>query len=234
MSVKMAKRKRKGMSERDRRLKNRQRMRNTRQQEQISSDESDQPFENSATSRGEVEGAVSAPLGCVPGQVSMGFPLKEEKPLARMQASLREKMHPNALSSASSQGSRLCAQNGGMAPSPDSPPWVCTSLRVPEPDTVHVSGSAGQAQLDMSSSLSGDESSRISIDAPRNLTRTEKYTERKSYENTVYMQNDEDDDDDDDDVKDDIDDDENGGDDHDETNDDSKFTTNEIYGGVSE
>lgn len=46
----------------------------------------------------------------------MGFPLKEEKPLATMQASLRERMHPNALSS---QGTRLRAKSGGMAPSPD-------------------------------------------------------------------------------------------------------------------
>ncbi|XP_034322352.2 uncharacterized protein [Magallana gigas] len=192
--------KRKGMNERVRRLKNRQRMRDARQQQPIpSGDSTEQPYQSSASSCGEVDGAVSAPLGYLPGQVSMGFPLKEEKPLARMQASLREKMHPNALSSASSQGSRLCAQSGGMAPSPDSPPWVCTSPRVPEPDTVHVSGSAGQAQLGMSSSFSGGESSRIQIDAPRNLTRTKKYTERKLYDDTVYMRSECDDDDDDDD-----------------------------------
>ena len=186
------------MTERVRRLNNRQRMRDARQQQPIpSGDLGEQPLQNSATSLEAVEGAAIAPLGNLPRKVSMGFPLKEEKPLARMQASLCEKMHPNALSSASSQGSRLCAQSGGMAPSPDSPPWVCTSPRVPEPDTVHVSGSAGQAQLDMSSSFSGDESSRIQIDAPRNLTRTKKYSERK-YDNTVYMRNDDDDDDDDD------------------------------------
>ena len=98
------------------------------------------------------DGAVSAPPSNFLGQGSVGLPPIEEKPLARLQASPCEKMLPTALSNASSQGSRLCARNGGMAPSPDSPPWVCTSPRVPEPDTVHVSGSAGQAQLDMSSS----------------------------------------------------------------------------------
>lgn len=78
----MPKRKLKGMSERVKRLKNRQRMRDARQQQPIPSDESDQPLEHSTTSCGVVEGAGSAPLGCVPRQVSMGFSLKEEKPLA--------------------------------------------------------------------------------------------------------------------------------------------------------
>ncbi|XP_065942067.1 uncharacterized protein [Magallana gigas] len=214
----MPKRKLKGKSERASRLKYRQRMREARQQKQIPSDEPNQTLENSATSCEVVDGAVSAPLGYYPGQVSMGFPLKEEKPLARMQASLRERMHPNALSSASSQGSRLCAQNGGMAPSPDSPPWVCTSPRVPEPDTVHVSGSAGQAQLGMSSSFSGDESSRIQIDAPRNLTRTKKNSERKLCNDPVYMRNECDDDDDDE-----FDDDNDDG-----TNSNSMSTTNKV------
>ncbi|XP_062622277.1 uncharacterized protein LOC134283815, partial [Saccostrea cucullata] len=158
--------KKKGMSASVKRQRDKLRKREMRQRQLLSStdDPQDGSMLESAVPCGTVEGAVSAPPGNFPGQGSIGFPPIEEKPLARMQASLREKMHSNALSIASSQGSRLCARNGGMAPSPDSPPWVCTPPRVPEPDTVHVSGSAGQAQLDMSSSQ-GDESSRILKDA---------------------------------------------------------------------
>ncbi|XP_062587579.1 uncharacterized protein LOC134249219 [Saccostrea cucullata] len=135
------------------------------------------------------DGVVTAPPGNLPGQGFIGLPPFEGKPLARMQASLREKMHPTALSNASSQGSRLCARNGGMAPSPDSPPWVCTSPRVPEPDTVHVSGSAGQAQLDMSSSK-GDESSRRLIDANQSKrTRSKRNTKRNLHDENENLEN---------------------------------------------
>ncbi|XP_062604082.1 uncharacterized protein LOC134265873, partial [Saccostrea cucullata] len=153
--------KRKTLNGREKRQRDRDRKREKRQEQSLPPSD---PPPDSAVPAGAVDGAISAPPGNFPGQGSIGLPPFEEKPLARLQASLREKMQPTALSNASSQGSRLCARNGGMAPSPDSPPWVCTSPRVPELDTVHVSGSAGQAQLDMSSSK-GDESSRRLIDA---------------------------------------------------------------------
>ena len=174
--------KKRRINEYAKRLKNKQRMREKRQKQAIPTDVSrDQSFQESTVSCVTVDGAVSAPPGNFPGQVPMGFP--QTKPLARMQASPCEKMYPTALSNASSQGSRLCAQNGGMAPSPDSPPWVCTSPRVPELNTVQVFNSAGQAQLGMSSPVVGDESSRILIDAPGILTSTHKYTESDIYEN---------------------------------------------------
>ncbi|XP_062603566.1 uncharacterized protein LOC134265363 [Saccostrea cucullata] len=153
--------KRKSLTGREKRQRDKERKKEKRQEQSLLPSD---PPPDSAVPAGTVDGAISAPPSNFPGQGSIGLPPFEEKPLARLQASLREKMQPTALSNASSQGSRLCARNGGMAPSPDSPPWVCTPARVPEPDTVHVSGSAGQAQLDMSSSQ-GDESSRILIDA---------------------------------------------------------------------
>ncbi|XP_061177698.1 uncharacterized protein LOC133186474 [Saccostrea echinata] len=158
-------RKRKRLTDREKRQKDKERKREKRQQSFPSFDiPGDNTVPDCDVPHGSTDGEMSAPPDTFPGHGFNGLPPVEGKPMARMQASPSEKMHPNALSNASSQGSRLCARNGGMAPSPDSPPWVCTSPRVPEPDTVHVSGSAGQAQLDMSSSQ-GDESSRSQIDA---------------------------------------------------------------------
>ncbi|XP_062606870.1 uncharacterized protein LOC134268630 [Saccostrea cucullata] len=172
--------KRKSLNGREKRQRDKLRKREKREKQTLPSPEEKPP--DSAIPCGSADGVIMAPPGNFPGQGSIGLPPFEEKPLARLQASLREKMQPTALSNASSQGSRLCARNGGMAPSPDSPPWVCTSPRVPEPDTVHVSGSAGQAQLDMSSSK-GDESSRRLIDANQSKrTRSKKYTKRNLHD----------------------------------------------------
>ena len=96
---------------------------------------------------GTVDEAVTASPSNVLGQVSMGFPLKEEKPLARVRASLREKMHPPAPRLPPPRGSRLIVQKG-KAPSTDSPPWVCAPARAPGPGPVHGSGPAVQAQLE--------------------------------------------------------------------------------------
>ncbi|XP_062581675.1 uncharacterized protein LOC134243443 [Saccostrea cucullata] len=183
--------KRKSLTGREKRQRDKERKREKRQEQSLSPPDArpGDPPQDSAVPAGAVAGAISAPPGNFPGQGSIGLPPFEEKPLARLQASLREKMQPTALSNASSQGSRLCAQNGGMAPSPDSPPWVCTSPRVPEPDTVHVSGSAGQAQLDMSSSQ-GDESSRILIDANQSKrTRSKKDTKRNLHDENENIEN---------------------------------------------
>ncbi|XP_062600922.1 uncharacterized protein LOC134262538 [Saccostrea cucullata] len=172
--------KRKSLTGREKRQGDKLRKREKRQKQTLPSPDEKPP--DSAIPCGSADGVVMAPPGNFPGQGSIGLPPFEEKPLARLQASLREKMQPTALSNASSQGSRLCARNGGMAPSPDSPPWVCTSPRVPEPDTVHVSGSAGQAQLDMSSSK-GDESSRRLIDANwSKRTRSKRNTKRNLHD----------------------------------------------------
>ncbi|XP_062577465.1 uncharacterized protein LOC134239308 [Saccostrea cucullata] len=183
--------KRKNNSGRGKRLKDKLRKREQRQEKTLPTSDAqpdDKPPE-STVPFGAVDGAVSVPPSNFLGHGSIGLPPIEGKPLARLQASLREKMQPTALSNASSQGSRLCARNGGMAPSPDSPPWVCTSARVPEPDTVHVSCSAGQAQLDMSSSK-GDESSRILIDANQSKrTRSKKDTKRNLYDENENIEN---------------------------------------------
>ncbi|XP_062602888.1 uncharacterized protein LOC134264626 [Saccostrea cucullata] len=183
--------KRKNNSGRGKRLKDKLRKREQRQEKTLPTSDAlpdDKPPE-STVPFGAVDGAVSVPPSNFLGQGSIGLPPIEGKPLARLQASLREKMQPNALSNASSQGSRLCARNGGMAPSPDSPPWVCTPARVPEPDTVHVSGSAGQAQLDMSSSK-GDESSRRLIDANQSKrTRSKKDTKRNLHDENENIEN---------------------------------------------
>ncbi|XP_061191743.1 uncharacterized protein LOC133199982 [Saccostrea echinata] len=88
----------------------------------------------------------------------MGLPPFEEKPLARVQASPRVKMRPPAPRLPSPQGSRLYAQNGGMAQSPDSPAWVCTPARVPGHDDGFKPSPAGQTQLDTSRE---EETSRI-------------------------------------------------------------------------
>ncbi|XP_062593070.1 uncharacterized protein LOC134254555, partial [Saccostrea cucullata] len=181
----------KALSGRQNRLKDKIRKREKRQKQALplSDVPPDDTEAEADVSCWTVDGAVTAPPGNFPGQGFIGLPPIEEKPLARLQASLREKMQPTALSNASSQGSRLCARNGGMAPSPDSPPWVCTSPRVPEPDTVHVSGSAGQAQLDMSSSK-GDESSRILIDANQSKrTRSKRNTKRNLHDENENLYN---------------------------------------------
>lgn len=179
----------KGLTGREKRERDKLRKREKRQEQSLPSSYA-QPdeFPESAVPCGSVDGAVSAPPGNFPGQGSIGLPPFEGKLLARLQASPCEKMQPTALSNASSQGSRLCAQNGGMAPSPDSLPWVCTSPRVPELDTVHVSGSAGKAQLDMSSSL-GDESSRRQNDALDFKTDTEMRTEQSLYDENENVYN---------------------------------------------
>ncbi|XP_062569582.1 uncharacterized protein LOC134231612 [Saccostrea cucullata] len=178
--------KRKTLTGREKRQRDKDRKREKRQEQSLPPSD---PPPDSAVPAGAVDGAILAPPGNFPGQGSIGLPPFEEKPLARLQASLREKMQPTALSNASSQGSRLCARNGGMAPSPDSPPWVCTSPRVPEPDTVHVSGSAGQAQLDMSSSK-GDESSRRLIDANwSKRTRSKRNTKRNLHDENENIEN---------------------------------------------
>ena len=108
----------------------------------------DQMSADSSVPCGSVDGAVVAPPGIFLGKVSMGFPLKEEKPLARVQASPRVKMHPPAPRLASPRGNRLLSKNVGKAPSPDSPAWVCAPARAPGLDPVHGSGPAGQAQLE--------------------------------------------------------------------------------------
>nr|XP_034317093.1 uncharacterized protein LOC117686351 [Crassostrea gigas] len=111
---------------------------------------------------GSMDGAVSTPPGNLPGFGLMGFPPKEEKPLARMQASPRVKMHPPAPRLPSPRGSRLFVKNVTKAPSTDSPAWVCTPTRVPGHDEGFKPCPAGQAQLDSSvlrgsSSISKDE-----------------------------------------------------------------------------
>ncbi|XP_065942676.1 uncharacterized protein [Magallana gigas] len=111
---------------------------------------------------GSMDGANSAPPGNLPGYGSMGLPPKEEKPLARMQASPCVKMHPPAPRLPSPRGSRLFVKNVTKALSTDSPVWVCTPARVPGHDEGSEPSPAGQAQLDSSvlrgsSSLSKDE-----------------------------------------------------------------------------
>ncbi|XP_078322091.1 uncharacterized protein LOC144621925 [Crassostrea virginica] len=129
------------------RVKERERKRLARQKAKTADVTTDPPAVDSSVPRGSVDGAVTAPLSNFLGQVSVGFPLKEEKPLARVRASLREKMHPLAPRLPPPRGSRLIVQKG-KAPSPDSPPWVCAPPRAPGPDPVHGSGPAGQAQLE--------------------------------------------------------------------------------------
>lgn len=93
-----------------------------------------------------VDGSISDTPGNFPGFSLMGLPPKEEKPLARVQASPCVKMHPPAPRLPSPRGSRLFVQKG-KAPSPDSPPWVCAPPRAPGLDMDMMSDLAGQAQL---------------------------------------------------------------------------------------
>ncbi|XP_062581095.1 uncharacterized protein LOC134242909 [Saccostrea cucullata] len=132
--------------------------------------------QESAVPCGTVDGADSAPPGNFPGLGSMGFPPKEEKPLARVQASPRVKMHSPALRLSPPQGSRLFVRNEDKAPSPDSPPWVCAPPRAPGSGIGHMSDPAGQAQLDTSWE---EETSRISKDEGT-LTKSKMETERIS------------------------------------------------------
>ncbi|XP_062579086.1 uncharacterized protein LOC134241009 [Saccostrea cucullata] len=121
----------------------------------------DETLTESSVSCGTEHGAEIAPPGNFPGLGSMGLPPKEEKPLARVQASPRVKMHSPAPRLPSPRGSRLFVRNEDKAPSPDSPPWVCAPARAPGSDMGHMSGPAGQAQLDTSRE---EETSRISKD----------------------------------------------------------------------
>nr|XP_034322337.1 uncharacterized protein LOC117688395 [Crassostrea gigas] len=138
------------MSARKRRLADKLRKRDQREKQSrdfLDSSQTSDP--ESVVSCETSDGAVLAPPGNFPGQGSIGLPPVEGKPLARVQASLCEKMHSPAPRLPSPRGSRLIVQKG-KAPSTDSPPWVCAPPRAPGPDTVHVSGPAGQAQLDTS------------------------------------------------------------------------------------
>nr|XP_034326027.1 uncharacterized protein LOC105328140 [Crassostrea gigas] len=140
----------KKVSARKRQLADKLRKRNQREnQRQDFQDSSQASDPESVVSCETSDGAKFAPPGNFPGQGSIGLPPVEGKPLARVQASLREKMHSPAPRLPSPRGSRLIVQKG-KAPSTDSPPWVCAPPRAPGPDTVHVSGPAGQAQLDTS------------------------------------------------------------------------------------
>lgn len=178
--------KRKKVSSDAKRLKDKLRKREERLRKGSSTVTSpDQMSADSTVPCGSVDGAVSAPPGNFLGKVPMGFPLKEEKPLARVQASPRVKMHPPAPRLASPRGSRLFVRYEGKAPSPDSPPWVCAPARAPGPDTEHVSGPAGQAQLE---GFREERTSRIQKDVgnlnetktktKRNLNKTNTETER--------------------------------------------------------
>ena len=168
------------------RLKDRQRKR----EERLRKTSPDDISADNTVPRGSVDGAVAAPPSAFLGQVSMGFPLKEEKPLARVQASLREKMHPPAPRLPSPRGSRLFVRNEGKAPSPDSPAWVCAPARAPGPDTEHVSGPAGQAQLEgfrekCTSRIQKDEGNlnETKTKTKRNLNLTKTETERNMTRN---------------------------------------------------
>ncbi|XP_062606132.1 uncharacterized protein LOC134267940 [Saccostrea cucullata] len=170
--------KRKKMSTRQRMLQDKIRKREQRQKPAgILPDEvSALTPQQSAVPCGTVHGADSAPPGNFPGLGSMGFPPKEEKPLARVQASPRVKMHSPAPRLSPPRGSRLFVHDEGKAPSTDSPPWVCAPPRAPGSDIVHMSDPAGQAQLDTSRM---EETSRISKDEGT-LTNSNMETERIS------------------------------------------------------
>ncbi|XP_062602076.1 uncharacterized protein LOC134263711 [Saccostrea cucullata] len=135
----------------------------------------DEKVPESSVPCGTEDGAMSALPGNFPGLGSMGLPPKEEKPLARMQASPRVKMHSPAPRLPPPRGSRLFVRNEGKAPSPDSPPWVCAPPRAPGSDIGHMSGPAGQAQLDTSRE---EETSRKLKKDEGTLTNTKKETER--------------------------------------------------------
>ncbi|XP_062618494.1 uncharacterized protein LOC134280069 [Saccostrea cucullata] len=171
----MPKRKR-AVNNRQRREHDRARNRLARQKSVTEETSPDKVKEFSVHGRTE-DGAVLAPPGNFPGLGSMGFPPKEEKPLARVQASPRVKMHSPAPRLPSPRGSRLFVRNEDRAPSPDSPPWVCAPPRAPGLDMGHMSDPAGQAQLDTSRE---EETSRMISKDEGTLTDTETKTERIS------------------------------------------------------
>ncbi|XP_078311297.1 uncharacterized protein LOC144618640 [Crassostrea virginica] len=177
------------------RVKERERKRLARQKAKNANVTTDPPAVDSSVPRGSVDGAVTAPLSNFLGKVSVGFPLKEEKPLARVRASLREKMHPLAPRLPPPRGSRLNARNEGKAPSSDSPPWVCAPPRAPGPDPVHGSGPAGQAQLEGSR----EECTSRTLKDEDLLTESKQYSEsitnsilnEQNVQETIYDENDE-------------------------------------------
>ncbi|XP_062580136.1 uncharacterized protein LOC134242119 [Saccostrea cucullata] len=168
--------KRKKIVGRECREKDKLRKRQKRQQKYQSSMNviTDEHMADSFVPCGTLDGAVSAPPGNLPGQGSMGLPPIEEKPLARVQASPRVKMHSNAPRLSSPQGSRLFVHHGDKALSPDSPVWVCTPARVPGHDDGFKPSPAGQTQLDTSrmeetsSTLKKDEGYKDSIKEMKN------------------------------------------------------------------
>ena len=175
------------------RLKDRDRKRKAREKAKSVDGTSGDQDAGSSVPRGIVDGAFTAPPSNFLGQVSVGFPLKEEKPLARVQASLCEKMHPAAPRLPPPRGSRLSVQKG-MAPSPDSPPWVCAPPRAPGPDTVQVSGPAAQAQLEdswmecTSRKLKDDEDS-VTISNEDSVRISNQYLETISNQYSVTISN---------------------------------------------
>ncbi|XP_078340715.1 uncharacterized protein LOC111117892 [Crassostrea virginica] len=132
--------KRKSLTGRVQRKKDAERKRQKRHESFPRSSPDEAPSDSSAPQR---DGGVAAP-GTECG--SIGLPPATLKPLARVQASPREKMHSTAPRLAPPRGSRLIAPKRKVA-SPDSPAWVCTPARVPESDIWMMSDSAGQAQL---------------------------------------------------------------------------------------
>ncbi|XP_078328197.1 uncharacterized protein LOC144623625 [Crassostrea virginica] len=132
--------KRKSLTGRVQRKKDAERKRQKRHESFPRSSPDEAPSDSSAP-QGDV--GVAAP-GTECG--SIGLPPATLKPLARVQASPREKMHSLAPRLAPPRGSRLIAPKRKVA-SPDSPAWVCTPARVPELDIWMMSDSAGQAQL---------------------------------------------------------------------------------------
>nr|XP_022312837.1 uncharacterized protein LOC111117892 [Crassostrea virginica] len=132
--------KRKSLTGRVQRKKDAERKRQKRHESFPRSSPDEAPSDSSAP---QGDGGVAAP-GTECG--SIGLPPATLKPLARVQASPREKMHSTAPRLAPPRGSRLIAPKRKVA-SPDSPAWVCTPARVPESDIWMMSDSAGQAQL---------------------------------------------------------------------------------------
>ncbi|XP_065941874.1 uncharacterized protein [Magallana gigas] len=167
--------KRKTFDGRKQREKQKIRMRQKRQQSQYPDTPPIELVVESNVSVERMDGAISAPPSNFLGQVSMGFP-HSKKPLARVQASCSERMHSPAPRLPSPRGSRLFVREQDKAPSPDSPAWVCAPPRAPGPDTVHVSGSAGQAQLD----TSREEETSSMLKDEETLTRNKTDTERKT------------------------------------------------------
>nr|XP_034326029.1 uncharacterized protein LOC105328139 [Crassostrea gigas] len=173
----MPKRKR-AVNSRQKRENDKKRKRQQRQKTAPGDVPADQTLTDSSVPCRTEEEAVSASPGNFPGLGFMGFPPKEEKPLARVQASPRVKMHSPAPRLPSPRGS-LFVREQDKAPSPDSLERVCAPPRASGPDTVHVSGPAGQAQLE--TSMYGGTSRKIKDEG--NLTVNKKETKRKSNRN---------------------------------------------------